>query len=112
MSKLLVLAGGVVKAPKGAGLRAVSAYVALSAGEKSRVFRVRGSPDAPVVEEMSAATTLDIRRFQNELQNDLQSALDELRTQGHPAHVELSRPHWVCSFVKRHLKATEGVDVD
>jgi hypothetical protein len=112
MSKLLVLAGGVVKAPKGAGIRAVSAYVVLSAGMNSRVFRVRGTPDAPVVDEMPAATTLDIKRFQNELQNDLQPALDELRMHGHPVYVELSRPDWVCSFVKRHLKATEGIDVD
>jgi len=112
MSKLLVLAGGVVKMPKGGGIRAVSAYVVLSAGPQSRVFRVRGTPDAAVVDEMPAATTLDIRRFQTELQNDLQPALDELRMHGHPVHIELSRPDWVCSFVKRHLKATEGLDVD
>jgi hypothetical protein len=112
MSKLLVLAGGVVKMPKGGGIRAVSAYVVLSAGPKSRVFRVRGSAETPVVEEMQAATTLDIKRFQLELQSDLQPALDELRMQGYPVHVELSRPDWVCSFVKRHLKATEGIDVE
>jgi hypothetical protein len=112
MSKLLVLAGGVVKAPKGAGIRAISAYVVLSAGRDSRVFRVKGAPDAPVVEEMPTATTLDIRRFQTELQNDLQPALDELRMHGHPVYIELSRPDWVCSFVKRHLKTTEGIDVD
>lgn len=112
MSKLLVLAAGVVKAPKGGGIRALSAYVVLSAGPKSRVFRVRGTPDAPSVEEMPAATTLDIKRFQTELQNDLQPALDELRMQGHPAHVELSRADWVCAFVRRHIKTTEGVDVD
>lgn len=112
MSKLLVLAGGVVKAPRGAGIKAVSAYVVLSAGAKSRVFKVKGTPDAPSVEEMPAATTLDIKRFQTELQNDLQPALDELRMQGHTAHVELSRADWVCSFVKRHLKTTENIDVD
>jgi len=112
MSKLLVLAGGVVKAPKGAGIRAFSAYVVLSAGTNSRVFRVRGTPDAPVVDEMPAATTLDIKRFQTELQTDLQPALDDLRMHGHPVYIELSRPDWVCSFVKRHLKATEGIDVD
>lgn len=112
MGKLLVLAAGVVKAPKGAGIKAVSAYVVLSAGAKSRVFRVRGTPDAPSVEEMPAATTLDIKRFQTDLQNDLQPALEELRMHGHPAHVELSRADWVCAIVKRHLKTTEGVDVE
>jgi len=112
MSKPLVLAGGVVKAPKGAVIKAVSACVVPSAGAKSRVFRARRTPEAPSVEEMPAATTLDLERFQTELQSDLQPALDELRMQGHPVHVELSRPDWVCSFVKRHLKTTEGIDVE
>ena len=111
MSKLLVLASGVVKVPRG-GPRAVSAYVVLSAGAKSRVFRVRGAAEAPSVEELPAATTLDVRRFQAELQQDLQPALDELRAQGHPAHVELSRPEWVTAFVRKHLKAAEDLDVE
>jgi hypothetical protein len=111
VSKLLVLASGVVKAPKG-GPKAVSAYVVLSAGAGSRVFRVRGLADAPKVEELPAATTLDMKHFQVELQEDLQPALDELRAEGHPAHVELSRPEWVAAFVRKHLKATEGIDVE
>lgn len=112
MGKLLVLASGVVKAPGGGGAVAVSAYLVLSAGAKSRVFRVRGAPDAPAVEELPAATTLDIKRFQSELQADLQPALDELRAQGHPAHVELSRAEWVAALLRKHLKATEGLEVD
>ena len=55
-----------------------------------------------------ARFTTRIKRFQT----DLQPALDELRMHGHPVYIELSRPDWVCSFVTRHLKATEGVDVD
>jgi hypothetical protein len=109
--KLLVLASGVVKAPK-EGPRAVSAYVALSAGAQSRVFRVRGSGSAPTVEELAPATTLDVKRFQVELQSDLQPTLDELRTEGHVAHIELSRPEWVTAFVRKHLKATEGLEVE
>ncbi len=111
MPKLLVLASGVVKVPRG-GPRAVSAYVALSAGAQSRVFRVRGAADAPSVEELPPATTLDVRRFQTELQSDLQPAVDELRAQGQAAHVELSRPEWVTAFVRKHLKATENLDVE
>ena len=111
MAKLLVLAGGVVKAPKD-GPRAVSAYVVLSAGAKSRVFRVRGPAGGPTIEELPPATTLDVKHFQVELQEDLQPTLDELRAEGHPAHVELSRPEWVTAFVRKHLKATEGLDVE
>ena len=107
-----MLASGVVKAPGGVGVRALSAYLVLSAGAASRVFRVRGTGDSPAIEEMPAATTLDVKRFQTDLQEDLQPVLDELRMHGHPAHVELSRHEWVAAVVRKHLKATEGIDVD
>ena len=109
--KLLVLASGVVNVPKGKA-RAVSAYVVLSAGPQSRVFRVHGSADAPAIDELPSATTLDVKHFQVEIQDDLQPALDELRAEGHPAHIEPSKPEWVTAFVRKHLKATEGVDVE
>jgi hypothetical protein len=109
VAKLMVMASGVVKAPRG-GPRAVSAYVVLSAGPQSRVFRVRGLADAPKVEELEPATTLDIKRFQNELQEDLQPQLDELRAEGHPAHIEPATPDWVIAFVRKHLKDAEGLD--
>ncbi len=112
MSKLLVLASGVVKKPGGGGVHALSAYLVLSAGPKSRVFRVRGTSEAPSIEELPSATTLDVKRFQSDLEEDLKPALDELRADGHPAHVELSRHDWVAAIVRKHLKATEGVDVD
>jgi hypothetical protein len=111
VGKLLVLAGGVVNVPKGVA-RAVSAYVVLSAGPQSRVFRVRGAADAPTVDELSSATTLDVKHFQVELQEDLQPALDEVRAEGHPAHVEPARPEWVTAFVRKHLRDTENVDVE
>jgi hypothetical protein len=107
----MVLASGVVKAPKG-GPRAVSAYVVLSAGAQSRVFRVRGLADAPKVEELPPATTLDVRRFQVELGEDLQPQLDELRAEGHPAHIDQPQPAWVTAFVRKHLESAEGLDVD
>ena len=111
LGKLLVSTAGIVKAPSGPP-RAVSAYVALSAGAASRVFRVRGPPDAPAGEELPAATTLEIKRFQSELEQDLKPALDALRGEGHAAHVELSRPEWVAAVVRRHLQATEGLTVE
>jgi hypothetical protein len=111
MAKLLVLASGMVQEPGGAPL-AVSAYVVLSAGTASRIFRVRGPGRAPSVEELPAATTIDIRRFQIELQADLQGDLDALRAKGHPAHVEPSSPEWVCSFVRAHLQTSEGAEVE
>jgi hypothetical protein len=101
----------MVQEPGGAPL-AVSAYVVLSAGSASRIFRVRGPGRAPKVEELPAATTIDIRRFQNELQSDLQGDLDTVRAKGHPAHVEPSSPEWVCAFVRAHLKSTEAIEVE
>ena len=105
-----MLASGVVKS--GGAARAVSAYVVLSAGAASRVFRVRGEASAPTVEELPSATTLDIKRFQTELDADLQPALRAARATDTKAHVELSRPEWVSAFVRKHLKATEGIDAD
>jgi len=111
VAKLLVLASGMVQEPGGAPL-AVSAYVVLSAGAGSRIFRVRGPGRAPKVEELAAATTIDIRRFQNELQADLQGDLDSVRAKGHPAHVEPSSPEWVCGFVRAYLRESEGTEVE
>ncbi len=54
------LASGVVKKPGGGGVHALSAYLVLSAGPSSRVFRVRGPGDAPSIEELPSATTLDV----------------------------------------------------
>ena len=111
MGTLVVLANGVVKVPH-IGARAVSAYVALSAGEKSRVFHVRGSVDGPRVEELPAATTLDLQHFQTQIQRDLEPVLAEARVEAPGAHIELSRPEWICVFVRNHLKEHEGIDVE
>jgi hypothetical protein len=110
VGKLLVLASGVVKA-SGAG-RAISAYVVLSAGAASRVFRVRGDPSAPSIEELPSATTLDIKRFQTELQEDLQPALAAAKSADPRAHVELTRAEWVCACVRKHIKELEGIDAE
>jgi len=111
VAKLLVLASGMVQEPGGAPL-AVSGYVVLSAGAASRIFSVRGPGRAPKVEELPAATTIDLRRFQKELEADLQADLAAVRAKGHPAHIQPSSPDWLCAFVRAHLLDTEGLEVD
>jgi hypothetical protein len=111
VAKLLVLASGIVQEPGGAPL-AVSGYVVMSAGAASRIFRVRGPARAPNVDELPAATTIDLRRFQKELETDLQADLDSVRAKGHPAHIEASSAEWLCAFVRAHLTETEGLEVD
>jgi len=111
VGKLLVLASGMVQEPGGAPL-AVSGYVVLSAGAASRIFRVRGPGRAPTVDELPAATTIDLRRFQKELEADLQGDLEVLRAKGHPAHIEPSSAEWLCAFVRAHLLDSEGLEVD
>jgi hypothetical protein len=92
MPKLLMLAGGVVPGSP----RALGAYVVLSAGTQSRVFKVKGSE----VEELPAATTLDVKRFERELREDLGPALEK------PPAAQ------VTDIVREHLHRTEGMDVE
>jgi hypothetical protein len=106
MAKLMMLAGGIVKAKE--GVRALSAYVVLSAGHKSRIFKIRGAPDAPEVTELAAATTIDLKRFQRDLLEDLQPALKEA---ARPS-IDPAPGGWVCGMVRDHLKTTEGMDVE
>jgi len=102
MAKLLVLAGGIVE--RGAGQPGmVSAYVVLSEGSKSRLFRVRGPTDAPVVTELDAATTVDIARFRRELADDLDPVLAEIRARGGSPSIAVPKPEWVTGIVERHL---------
>lgn len=94
MSKLFVMAGAT------AG-DWVSAYVVLSAGTQSRVFKVTGKTDSPQVDELPAATTLDIKRFQDDLQSDLFGM--------GPARAMNQRDKdWVSGVVRAHLDAIEG----
>jgi hypothetical protein len=111
VAKLLVLASGMVQEPGGAPL-AVSGYVVMSAGAASRIFRVRGPGRAPKVDELPAATTIDLRRFEKELEADLQTDLESVRAKGHPGHIEPSSAEWLCAFVRAHLLDTEGLAVD
>jgi hypothetical protein len=99
MNKLLMMAGGEVGK---AGARLLSAYVVLSAGTKSRVFKVHGKEGSLAVDELPAATTLDVRRFQREIVDDLPDA-----------GKGMTKPDaaWVCEAVRVHLKQADGIEV-
>jgi hypothetical protein len=99
----LMLAGGIVE--PGAGRPgAVSAYVALSTGRASRLFKVQGPADRPVVTELDRATTVDLARFQLEVARDLEPALHEIRARGGPAGVSTPSSAWVCDLVKAYAE--------
>jgi hypothetical protein len=110
MSKLLMLAGGVVEPADGrAGV--VSAYVVVSAGHASRLFKVQGTAGAPTVAELGAATTIDLKRFQSDLAKDLAPTLAEARASRPGTSITTPSSDWVCGLVRAHLKAVEGIDV-
>ena len=99
----MVLAGGIVE--RGAGQPAlVSAYVVLNEGSKSRLFKVRGSADAPAVTELDSATTVDLARFRRELADDLDPALASIRAAGGSPSIAVPKPEWVTGVVDRYLK--------
>lgn len=95
-----MLAGATAPGAEG-GEGWISAYVVLSAGAKSRVFKVLGRRKAPQIDELAPATTLDMRRFQDELKRDLFGM----------GPVGIADKVWVCNVVRDHLKRTEGIDV-
>ncbi len=105
-----MLAGGIVE--PGAGREpTVCAYVAFSAGRHSRVFRVNGPAGSIKVTELSAATTIDSRRFQLELEQDLEPAVQAARAVGGTVGITRPKDGWVTDHVKKHLEA-EGIKVD
>jgi hypothetical protein len=99
MSRLHMMAGAVAGEGTDEANEHVSAYVVLADGPKSRVFKLGGKKSAPVIEELSAATTLDLRRFQEELKKDL-AGLGVLR----PADAS-----WASEVVRVHLRCDLGV---
>ena len=102
MAKLLMMAGATApEGVEGATTGWVSAYVVLSAGAGSRVFKVLGKMDAPQVDELPAATTLDMKRFQDDLKKDLFGM----------GVTRAADKDWVCGVVRAHLKQREGIDV-
>jgi len=112
MSKLRVLAGGIVEG--GAGqIGAVSAYVAFRGPMgQSRLFKVQGRTDAPRVCELDAATTVDLGRFRREVEEDLLPEVVAITSQGGTTAIAEPKSEWVAGVVKRHLNQAEGIDID
>lgn len=77
----------------------VSAYVVLAEGPKSRLFKLSGLRSAPHVEELDAATTLDLKRFQSEVSEDLE----------HFGPREALDKTWACEAVRLHLRSDLGL---
>jgi hypothetical protein len=111
MSKLFMLAGGIVEPGAGRAGR-VSAFVAYNPRPGvSRLFKVHGPATDPKVSELPSATTVDLGHFKNELEAELRPALDEILAQGGAAAIADPRPDWVSDVVRRHLRDAEGVEV-
>jgi hypothetical protein len=111
MSKLMMLAGGIVE--QGGGLPGMaSAYVVLSAGRKSRLFKVHGPVDALRVDELPAATTIDLQRFQRELESDLMPLLLGARAVGGAAAMATPSEESIFDAVRGHLKTHEGFEIN
>jgi len=107
-----MLAGGIVEPGAGAP-GAVIAYVAVSGGvQGSRLFKVVGPANAPVVSELPSATTVDLGRFDREAQRELEPAIRAIAALGGKSAIAKASPAWVCGHVKAHLKTTEGIDVE
>jgi hypothetical protein len=110
MSKLRVLAGGIVE-PGVGRVGAVSAYVAFSGSlGRSRLFKVQGRTDAPCVVELDAATTVDLGRFRQEVVSDLQPEIAYITSHGGTAAITEPRAQWVAGVVSRHLREAERKD--
>jgi hypothetical protein len=98
MSRLHMMAGAVATGADPV-TEHVSAYVVLADGPKSRLFKIAGTKSSPQVEELDAATTLDLKRFNDQLKSDL-AGLGPVR----PADAS-----WACDVVRVHLHADLGV---
>ena len=103
----MMLAGGIVE-PGGGSPGSLSAYVVLSAGHASRLFKIRGPANATEVTELASATTIDLQRFKRELEEDLQPSIEEVRKLGGAAGIAQPNADWVCQLVAAHVEKLEG----
>ena len=111
VSKLFMLAGGIVEPGAGRPGR-VSAFVAYNPGPgQSRMFKVSGPADAPVVTELPAQTTVDLGHFRKVLEDELQPEVQAIHAVGGAAAVAVPRAEWVADRVRRHLADTEGTTI-
>jgi hypothetical protein len=112
MPKARMLAGGVVE-PGAGSPGAVLAYVAVSGGHLgSRLFRVEGPPNAPVIHELRSETTIDLSRFNRDTKRELQPAVEEIERLGGVSAIVIPKAEWICGEVRAHIKEREGIDVD
>ncbi len=103
MSKLYMLAGGIVEPGAGRPGR-VSAFVAYNPRPgASRLFQVSGSALAPEVTELPSATTIDLGQFRRELEAELRPLVDEISAMGGRAAIAEPKADWVAELVRRHL---------
>ena len=109
--RLMMLAAGIVEESGGLPGMA-SAYVVLSVGRKSRLFKVHGPITALVVDELPAATTIDLQRFQRELESDLMPLLLGARASGASAGLGTPSEETIFDAVRAHLKTDEGFEVN
>ena len=101
-----MLAGGVVA--KGAAEGDLCAYVVLSAGHASRLFKVTGPSSAAEITELPTATTIDLKRFEREVAEHLAPRVHAAQP---GAFISAPSKEWVCALVAAHLKRAEGVDI-
>lgn len=108
MSKLLMVAGGIVEA--GPGLPgAVSAFVVSSSARgPTRLFRVHGPVDTVRVEELPPDTAIDVIELQARLHRDLEPVVRDLKKRGGQAGVASPSETWLCELVLAHLAAEQG----
>ncbi len=112
MPKPIMLVAGIVE-PGAGSPGAVVAFVAVNFGlEGSRLFKVAGPTTAPRVEELPGATTVDLGRFNRELEQELQPVIDAIKALGGAAAVTRPAAEWVCRQVRNYLKEHEGIDID
>jgi hypothetical protein len=97
MGKLRMIAGR--QTGGGGGDECFGAYVVFAAGRSSRIFSVRGANGTSQVDELPAATTIDMRRFESALDKEIGGAMRPSETA-------------ICDIVRRHLKTSEDLDVD
>ena len=107
-----MLAGGLVE--PGAGTPGgVVAYVAVSGSPQgSRLFKLTGPANAPVVEELPSATTIDLGRFDRDARDELEPAVIAIEKLGGKTAVTRPAPAWVCGHIRAHLRDREGIEID
>ena len=72
----------------------------------------RGRHSQPAVHELPPATTIDLGHFDKEARETLEPALQAIQSRGGKGAVTSPAPAWICSHVRAHLKASEGIDVE